>query len=83
MVNPGQFEKVVELAHRTTTKVWHDCLELCHRPNVALRQKTKPFYQCNVTWALVRVAPTFVRYRGSHTFRNRGQGMVEHTETGE
>ena len=83
MVNPCQFQKAVELTHLATTKVWHDCLEPCHRPNVVLRQETKPFYRCNVTGALVRVAPTFVSYRGSHAFRNKGPGMVEHTETGE
>ena len=33
--------------------------------------------------ALVRVVPTFVSYRGSHAFRNKGFAMVQHTETGE
>ena len=60
MVNPCRFQEAVELTHRTTTRMWHDCLEPCRRPNVALRQETKPFYRCNVTRALVRVAPTFV-----------------------
>ena len=81
MVDPGQFQKAVEFTHRTTTKVRHDCLKPCHWPNVALQQETKPFYQCNVTGALVRVALTFVSYRGSHAFKNRGRGMVQHTET--
>ena len=82
-VNPGQFQKAVELTHMTTTKVWHDCLEPCHRPNVAMRQETKPFYRCNVTWTLVRVAPTYVSYGGSHAFKDTGPGMVQHTETRE
>ena len=30
-----------------------------------------------------KTAPTFVSYQGSHAFRIRGQGMVQHTETGE
>ena len=63
--------------------MWHDCLETSHRPNVALRQETKPFYRCNVTGARVRVAPTFVSYRGSHAFRNTGPDMSLHTKTGE
>ena len=73
----------MELTHRTTAKVWNDCLEPRHRPNVALRQETKPFYRCNITKALVRVAITFVSYRGSHAFRNIVPGMVQHTKTRE
>ena len=83
MVNRGQFRKAVELTHKTTTKVWSNCLEPCHRPNVTLRQEAKPFYRCNITGAQVRVEPTFVSYRGSHAFRNRGLGMVQHTATRE
>ena len=78
MVNPCQLQKAVELTHRTTTRVWNDCSEPCYRPNVALRQETKPFYRCNITGALVRVAPTFVSYRGSSALRNRGPGTVQH-----
>ena len=62
MVNPGQIQKVVDLTCRTTIKVWNNCLDPRHRPNVALRQETEPFYRCNITGALVRVAPTFVSY---------------------
>ena len=72
VVNPCQLQKVVELTYRTTTRDWRDCLEPRHRPNVALRHETKPFYRCNITRAPVRVARTFVSYRESHTFRNRG-----------
>ena len=63
--------------------MWHDFSKPCHWPNVAMWQETKPFYRCNVTRDLVRVAPTFVSYRGSHAFRNRGPGMVQPSETGE
>ena len=83
MVNPGQLQEAMELTHKTTTRVWSDCLKPRHRPNVALRQETKPFYRCNITGALVGVAPTFVSYRGSHEFQNRGPGMVQYTESGE
>ena len=82
MVNQGQLQKAVELAHRTTTRVWNDCLEPRYTPNVALRKETKPFYRCNITGTLVRAAPTFVCYRGSHALKNRGPGMVQHAETG-
>ena len=68
MVNSGQLQKAVELTHRTTTRLWNDYLELSYKPNVAVRQETKPFYRCIITRALVRVAPIFVSYRGSHTF---------------
>ena len=81
MVKPNQLQNAVELTQRTTAKVWNDCLEPRHRPNVALREETKPFYRCKITRAPVRVAPTFVSYRGSHAFRNRGPDIVEHTET--
>ena len=70
MVNPGQLQKAVELTNWTTTTVWKDCLETSYTPNIALRQETKPLYWCNITGALVRVAPTFVSYQGSHAFTN-------------
>ena len=76
MVNPRQLKKTVELTHRTTTRVWSDYLEPCHRPNIALGQETKPFYRCNITGALAREVPTFVSYQGSHAFRNRGPGVT-------
>ena len=71
------------MTQKTTTRVCSDCLEPRHRPNVALQHETKPFYRCNITGALVRVAPTFVSYRRSHAFKNRGPSMVQHNETGE
>ena len=63
----------------TTTRAWNECLE----PRYTLRQETKPFYQCNITGDQVRVATTFVSYRGPIAFRNRGPGMVSHTGTEE
>ena len=68
MVNPGQLQKAVELTHGTTPNVWNDCLEPRYRPNLALRQETKPFYRCNIAGAVVRVVPTFVSLQGSHAF---------------
>ena len=76
MVIPGQLQKAVKLTHRITTRVWNDFREPSYRPNIALRHETKPFYRCNITRAHVRVAPTFVSYRMSHAFRNRGPCMV-------
>ena len=45
MVNPNQLQKTVELTHRTTTKVWKDCLEPSYMPNTALQQKNQAVLQ--------------------------------------
>ena len=83
MVDAGQLQKAIDLTNRPADKIRRDCLEPNHRPNTTVRQEKTPFYRCNTAGAPMRVAPTFVSYRGLHAFRNKGPGKVQHTETGE
>ena len=45
-VNSGNSQKAINLTHRTTTKVWKDCLEPKFRPQVARIPEGLPFYAC-------------------------------------